>query len=333
MEISDGGGYLCLKFCKTMKKTILCAMALAAACCVGCDKLPGSGNEGNGVWIAKHPYVAAENRITCITGSYSDGREWEWGPNIWEFEYDSEGRLSRILEKSETLTWAETVFSRDGSGKLSSAVITVVPDDEVENWDGYYDIGCGDVINVSLAWKENGVDVKTDYPDYPLKSYEYALSFDDDDNLRSVAWGELGSTDTFVWKSGDRVSFTTTTYTGDKVDVNYKYSDKENKFCGVCLNSFIEPEDWLPIESAIVLNDEIVGLQTKHLLSSVTTGEEHYDISYTFNDSGNVATMTRATKGNEHEKTVWHIYYGGETPSTDQKMREPKDITMSSMSL
>lgn len=164
-------------------------VALAAVCCVGCDKFSDSENEGNGVGNAKHPYVAAENRITCITGSYSDGRDWGWGPDTWEFEYDSEGRLSRILEKSAALTWAETLFSRDGSGKLSLAVITVVPYDQVENWDGYYDIGCGDVINVSLTWKEKCAEVKSDYPKYPLKDYEYVLSFDGDDNLCSMACG------------------------------------------------------------------------------------------------------------------------------------------------
>lgn len=300
-----------------MKSSVLCVVALAAVCCVGCDKFSDSENEGNGLGNAKHPYVAAENRITCITGSYSDGRDWGWGPDTWEFEYDSEGRLSRILEKSAALTWAETLFSRDGSGKLSSAVITVVPYDQVENWDGYYDLGCGDVINVSLTWKEKCAEVKADYPKYPLKDYEYVLSFDGDDNLCSMACGGGGSTGSFVWKNGDRVSFTTTTYTGDRIDVNYTYSDKENNFCGVCLNSFIEPRDF-PIESAIMLNDEISGLQTKHLLSSVTTGEEHYDISYTFNASGNVETMTRTKKGNEQEKIVWHIYYGGDTPSADE---------------
>ena len=45
---------------------------------------------------------------------------------------------------------------------------------------------------------------------------------------------------------------------------------------------------------------------------------EHYDISYTFNASGNVETMTRTKKGNEQEKIVWHIYYGGDTPSADE---------------
>ena len=87
-----------------MKSSVLCVVALAAVCCVGCDKFSDSENEGNGVGNAKHPYVAAENRITCITGSYSDGRDWGWGPDTWEFEYDSEGRLSRILEKSAALT-------------------------------------------------------------------------------------------------------------------------------------------------------------------------------------------------------------------------------------
>lgn len=272
-----------------MKSSVLCVVALAAVCCVGCDKFSDSENEGNGVGNAKHPYVAAENRITTIRETHTSKVLGFDG--TYEFEYDSDGRLRRIIDKYGT----ETVFTHEGN-LLKSAVVTVGEDVD-------------DTFNLSLKMSEQAIVVTGN------SDYNYSFSYDNDRNLLSAE--RLSDSKVVyeaMWENGDKVSCVSRMY-GD-YENRYTYSDDENRFCGVSLNAFVEYNDFFT--DAIMLNDEISGLQTKHLLSSVTTGEEHYDISYTFNASGNVETMTRTKKGNEQEKIVWHIYYGGDTPSADE---------------
>ncbi len=284
----------------------------------------------------KHPAVAPENRM-----SYMDLLEEGMLLGRLVFQYSSDGLLSRI----------ESYLEVEDNAVVPDNVDTVsfsYPDTGIEICGSGVEKGCfqekdvlidgSPVPDYLLAWWRNEA-LNAHYNQFVTAGWASAkdenrtssLHFGNwDFNIRYSAYGHP-----IQWTGDDSFDIRDFTWEGNNLALveretakdgrpayrkyEYEYSSYDNLWTGVSLNALLFPEFFL--EEPWILNDHILGVQTRKLPSLVHTTQmntplapdpDTMECSYQFDEGGRVEEMTITMDG--YAESV-RFHYGNDTPT------------------
>ncbi|GAB0484603.1 hypothetical protein KML24008_11000 [Alistipes onderdonkii] len=196
-------------------------------------------------------------------------------PFVWKFEYDSQGRITKIYSDDFS-----TLFSYSTEG----VKIT-------ERYDGE------DYI-YSATLNGQGYIATLNDIDGSISNYSY----DKNGYLSKLTWGDDGDLQC-TWNNGDLINEHRTG--SDPMDYNYEYTNYPAKpnidiFAFVYGYCHVDDPEYLGV-------GVLLGKKSAHLIKSLTSqSEAHYTFSYDLDGNGN---PTKVTMTSESETTTYKILY------------------------